>query len=488
MLFFILAAYFLANFTVRMALPHGLELDEAEQTYLAQWLLAGYGPQPPFYDWVQNAVFHAFGVRLEALAGLKNVMLFLSYGAIWLAARQVLKTGALATVATLGLLTMPQISFEAQRDLSHTVAAVFGVAIFMFALLRVLTRPSLDAFILLGIATGIGGITKYNFVLLPAAAFLAMLADPDLRRRLLDWRLIPAAIIAFVIVSPHAYWLIDNARAASDHTMDKMTGLETNRFLGILNGLWTLLTSALGMVALTAVVFAGCFYENVRRIATAESQWTRLIGRIILIALAIIVLMVLFAGIDRVRDRWLTPVLMLVPLYLALKVDAAGVDTIRAGLRRFWVVAVIIMIAVPTALFARAYTAKYTGEYGYVSIPFDRLSKDLTEPLFGPPTIVVAGDGQLAGNIRFNQPTAHVITTQPITGQAPTDLSPYRRIIFVWRSGDGTVPGDIGKAFGAFASANGLDLSQAHVSILDYPYSWGKPGDQYQFGAAVLDR
>ncbi|MGO8264153.1 hypothetical protein ACC763_39075, partial [Rhizobium ruizarguesonis] len=47
------STYFLLNIALRIALPHTLDLDEEEQSFYSQYLLAGYGPQPPFYNWIQ---------------------------------------------------------------------------------------------------------------------------------------------------------------------------------------------------------------------------------------------------------------------------------------------------------------------------------------------------------------------------------------------------------------------------------------------------
>ena len=41
--FMLLAAYFVVNFLVRMALPDSLERDEAQQILLSQWLAANHG-------------------------------------------------------------------------------------------------------------------------------------------------------------------------------------------------------------------------------------------------------------------------------------------------------------------------------------------------------------------------------------------------------------------------------------------------------------
>ena len=51
--FGLLAGYFILQVIVRIVMPPTLGLDEAEQAFRSQWLAAGYGPQPPFYNWLQ---------------------------------------------------------------------------------------------------------------------------------------------------------------------------------------------------------------------------------------------------------------------------------------------------------------------------------------------------------------------------------------------------------------------------------------------------
>lgn len=104
----LLAAYFVLNIALRIALPHSLELDEAEQSFFSQYLLAGYGPQPPFYNWMQYAVVSVTGMSIGALIVPKNILLFLSYLFYGLAGRRALKDEAPAAVGMLALITLPQ--------------------------------------------------------------------------------------------------------------------------------------------------------------------------------------------------------------------------------------------------------------------------------------------------------------------------------------------------------------------------------------------
>ncbi len=482
----VLAAYFIVQVVVRFIIPHGLELDEAEQVYVSQWLLPGYGAQPPFYNWLQHGAIKIFGISIVTLSGLKGLMLFLSYMFYYLAARQVLEDKRLAVIAALGLLTVPQISFEAQRDLSHTVAAIFGASFFLYALLRVISRPSLLAFLIFGIATGIGGITKYNFAVLPIAAGLAVLMDREMRRTVLSWKLLPAAILALAIVTPHALWLLDNFNDASQGTLKKLAGDDAGLIGGIASGLGSLTIGFFSFVALTAIIFAAVYREYIKAIMRARSRWTRLVGRILVLSLGLIVLMILFAGFENVRDRWLTPLLLATPLYLALKVDAAKIP-VEVSLKRLWGVAIIIMLLIPTALAVRANMGRINGNYGYVNIPFAALSRTVAEKASGANTVVVASDRQLAGNLHFNLPSLPVAVEPPPPSMKNRPLAEFDRIVFVWRTKDGSMPIAFDKQYSAYLLEQGITTKPQDVAIVGYPYQWGRPTDQYRFGYAVMD-
>jgi 4-amino-4-deoxy-L-arabinose transferase-like glycosyltransferase len=485
-LLLVLGGYFLVNLLVRLVLPHGLELDEAEQTYFSQWLLAGYSSQPPFYNWLEYAAVHGLGMSLATLSLLKNVLLFTTYLFYWLAARQVMTDQRLAIVAALGLLTIPQVAFEAQRDLSHTVAAMFGVAFFFLAFLRVLSRPSLASFLLLGLATGIGGITKYNFTVVPIAAGLAALMDRDMRATLLNWRILPAGLISLVIVSPHAFWLINNFEAAGGHTMKKLVNDKTGFLVSLMGGFESLAVSTLGFIALTLVIFALVFREHLRSILRASNRWSRLSGRTLALCLGLIALMILFAGLENVRDRWLAPILLAAPLYLALKVDAANIPVL-AGLRRLWAVAAVVMVLIPTILFGRVALSTFTGKYGYVNIPFAALSELVAQKAAGANTVVVASDGQLGGNIHFNQPELPVLTPRPPLGLPPQPLLEFERIVLVWRKSEGTTPPSLEEVFGAYLAGEDATVVPRENGVVAFPYAWGRVGDEYRFGYAVID-
>lgn len=322
----VLAIYFGLSIVLRLSLPNSLTLDEAEQSLFSQYWLLGYGPQPPFFNWVQNLFVDLLGVSLFALALPKFLSLLLCYVFYGLAVREVDGRPSIIVLAMMGLLTLPQVSYMPQQDLTHTVALLMATSLFLFGLFRTLNRPSLFSYAVLGVAIGIGTISKYNFVILPAATVIAVFCDRGWRPRLFDWRVLVAGILALAIIVPHALWLLDHVGMATHGTLTKM-GDESGRHGAsrIVKGLISLVLACIAFGGLTVVALAiAARVKSLAPIAGAQDRFTRLTGRIMAISLVGVIIVILVTDTTRITERWLDPYLLLLPLYLALKLDRAA--------------------------------------------------------------------------------------------------------------------------------------------------------------------
>jgi len=482
-IFILLAAYFALQIGVRLATSHSLDLDEAEQAFRSQWLAAGYGPQPPFYNWLQYAVFQFAGVSLAALSVVKNLLLFISYLLYGLTARLVLRDKALVAIATLGLLTIPQMVFEMQRDLTHTVAVFFSASIFFYGFIRSLKQPSLASYLIAGIGIGFGLLAKYNFAILPAAALIAALADTRLRPRIFDRRLALTVIVALVIILPHLFWLKDNLDFATARTLEKMTASGHASYpMQVAMGIGSLALAVISFAGLTIAVFAMVFGKKLRSALTAQSEWTRLLERMLLVFVIGILLLIVFGGAAGIKDRWLVPMLFIVPLYLCLKIEAAGVETDKA-LRRFMLIVAVIMIGVPAALYGSVASARFTGHYERLNRPYADMLETLRRQ--AEPAAILAGDSLLAGNLRQDIPGIPVLSVD-YPGFKP-DVSGSRPLLLVWlmlqrEKNEGLPP-----AMAQWLQVN-LGVSAPDAAVIDVPYLYGRGDDRYRFGYAWINQ
>jgi len=478
----LLAAYFLLNIVLRIALPHSLELDEAEQSFFSQYLLAGYGPQPPFYNWMQYAIVSVTGMSMGALVVPKNILLFLCYLFYGLAGREALKDQALAAAAMLSLITLPQVSYMAQQDLTHTTALLFASSLFLYGFFRTLDRPDIGSYLLLGLATGIGLISKYNFALMPVVALIAILPDAEWRRRVLDWRLLIAIAAAIVIVLPHAIWLRNNLAFASSDTLVKMAaGSEPAGTLRIGKGLLAFLVAIIAFAALPVAVFAAAFRRDLFRAFSAGNRWTRLMERMMLASLAGIALIVLFTGSTMVRERWLDPFLLVLPIYCLAKMQAAGLD-LSGGLRRFRPVVPVLMACVLVALGFRVVGAGLIGTYSRPNVPMAGFAREMTRQ--AEPALIIVSDTYVGGNMRLQFPDVPVVIPDfPVPG-IPAYASADGPVLIAWRGKKTATAADavMPERFSSALTAAGITPQE--VGSLSLPYYFGRQGDNFSLGYA----
>jgi lipopolysaccharide core galacturonosyltransferase RgtB len=480
----ILACYFIGQTLLRLWMPDTLQHDEAQQIFVSQFLAVGYDGQPPLYNWLQYGAVHLFGMSLVSLALLKNLILFATYFLFWKTAGLILDNRKLAITATLGLLTIPQLAFESQRDLTHTVAVFFSATLFAYALIRTVKHPNAFNYVLTGLAIGLGALSKYNFVLLPIAACLALLLDRDMRRHVLDIRLALTALVAAAIVLPHGLWFFDHMGRATGTALKKMVTEDTSYAATVFWGLGSLAVAVIGFTALTAICFAIAFRENLRAALQARDPWIRFFERTTLFVIAGLALMVVFGGVDSIRDRWLAPYLVTFPLYLCLRLDrsAAALDL---GRRRFKIIAAGLMVLIPLLLIGMLATVHVNGKYEYINTPFAALADDI-EDNAGTPAVYVTSETHLSGNLHFQRPDVPAVALSYPQFEPAYDWTKEHPIVLVWRQSKGRTPPPFPNDLKAWLEAKGISPAVAEPRVVKLPYIYGRPGDVYQFAYMVI--
>ena len=485
--YLLLAAYFAVNVLLRVAGPASLELDEGQQLFFAQWLAIGYDSQPPFYNWLQYWVVQLFGGSVLAVSLLKNLMLFLSYLLFGLTAQLVVRDRVLAVIATLGLITVPQVGYEAQRDLTHTVSVLFAACMFVFFFVRALLRPTALNYALTGVAIALGVLSKYNFVVLPVIAAMALLPDRQWRARLFDVRIILMIAVSAAIVAPHALWFLDHVQEATGRTLLKLTvGASGGRLDQIGNGFVSLAGAIAAFALPTVAAFAVAYGTALPRSWKAQSRWTRLFGRMFAISFAVLLLLVVFGGASYIKDRWLVPLLFLLPIYLCAKLEASG-ETFPGAARRFGAIVLAIMVLVPLVLFTRPMAVGAMGDYGKQNVPYGLAVATILASNKDRPSIVLALDQHLAGNFRLHAGDIPITIPGYEPLERPYAFDATHPLLVVWRKSNGRADPRLPDALKAWLERKGVwPAEEPQVRDAALPYHYGREGDLYHFGYAWI--
>lgn len=479
-----LALYFVAQTVVRISISSSVRIDEAQQFVVAQWLAWGYDAQPPLYNWLQYGVFEIFGTSVASFVVLKNILLFLVYFAYHQLARLLLKDKRLAAIATLSLLTIPQMFWQAQRDLTHTVGTLLAVIVFIYFVVTTIRKPTLASYAMMGLWAGLGMLTKYNFALVIGSVFVGVLCHPQGRARLLDRRFLLTPILAVLVFLPHAVWMISNMDLVLTSTAATMAEQGAGGKLSdITFGVLELIKTSLVIVAPTTVIFLIFFRRSFLQSIRARSEWTVFFERFFLATAAILFALILVVTLTEFRDRWLLPFLFLLPLYFCLKLDAAGVQS-PSDIKKFFYLPLSLMVILPCLIMAGVVFPKLFGSYEHLNVPYGTFLNETIAAEGRQPAAIVSTAWLKAGNIRANMPNTAVIATVYPASDLSRQAIGNGPVLLVWNSRDGrasSMPGEIKDWLTTkFGSSTKLPAERDAA----VPYYHGRDPDRYHFGYA----
>lgn len=479
-----LTLYFALHLIVRLLVSPGLELDEAEQLLLTQDWQWGYGAQPPLYTWLQTLLFSSFGVNIFSLALLKNLLLLGTYFFVFQTGR-LLGYGQSATLsAMLSLFFLPQIVWESQRDLTHSVLATTLTAATLAAWVQLRNSPTWRNYLIIGFCWGLGLLSKYNYGIFLSSLLIASLGIPAYRQLMLGIKFVSSILITLTILSPHGLWVYNNIPLMLSSSHKFKIAEKTGYGVSVINGLSSLTVATLSFVGLLLVCYAiirflsNKLYADVPwpsypKCTTIENT---LLIRCIGISLFISVGLVFIFKVTVFKDRWMQQVLFFLPVAL---LPWTHVYFYKGGARLIRNLALATGIIVLCALAVRARVAPLVGTSTRFNLPYYNVSRQL-EPEITRADLVLADTALLGGTIRKENPQMRVTVPGVPVNQ---DIAPHR-VLVVWH--DTSKPDISNRMFSAAQQLTGTRVPVLASSItLQHLYN---PAKELTIMYAIFDR
>jgi hypothetical protein len=445
----LICAYFVAQFLMRLAISGNLETDEAQ--FVGHTAFAwGYGnAHPPLYNWLIGLALSVTGYWPAAVSIVKNALLAGTWLLIFDTGRRASGSALTGLCAAAGLAFMPQIIWQSQFTLAHSVLVTFGAAALLNALTRAALAPrSAWAFAYVGLAAAIGFYGKYNFLFVLLAAGLAILSLPSMRARLVQTRLLLSAGVFGALFGPHLIFALTHI----EETTNRIAKLErANSTFGALDipwlgidGLLSVCTATLASAAPLFIVWA-LARRGPQPADAAEpaaeplaSDLGRLYLRVAVLGWLLFAAAILFGDFHFVFERYLTPLLVPLPLWLAIAASPSRKTIVRlataAGFA--WFGALVAMPAI---------VAFQDDHFAY---PYRGIARALKEKL--PPPYAILG--------RRDRLSANLVIKLPGTTMFEEDKG-QRRVLLVWTGNATEPPSSLTAELGANYRPSGAPLS-----------------------------
>jgi 4-amino-4-deoxy-L-arabinose transferase-like glycosyltransferase len=429
-----LTIYFGLHVLIRTCMSDSLELDEAEQAFLSQWFLLGYGSKPPLYTWLQIGFNSVFGFNVLSLSLLKNTLLFATYALVFESGRILLKEDLRAALAAASMILLPQIGWESQRDLTHSVLVTALGAAAVYAALVLARDRRTSGYIATGLAFGLGAISKYNFALLGIALLMVMALRKQSRAVLMDRRALWIPGLLILISAPYYAWFLLHLDVAAG-SVGKLDPAASN---WLLPGILHLVEAFVAFLSPLWIVFLLIFALD-RSITLPWRKGSRP-GLFVFHMYFAAVLGLFLAGIaifhiTEIKARWMQPLLFIFPVYLfcLLKADR------RIPRRAFKRYAAAVAAAAGLVLLLIPLRVVLGPAFGYTTnfnIPYSGLAArlDASLPAGG---LVLAPGSTLAGNLRLHMPKTRVL--DPVMASQVRQNPPQGpgAVAIAWSAADG---------------------------------------------------
>lgn len=441
----ILASYFLAHFAVRMWMAPTLGVDDAEQALFAQHWLANYRFRaPPLFTWMLMALGEVMPIDRLPIAIIRYLLLGVTAAFLYLTARRLIADERLAALSVYSLGAIYVFAWYSHHDLTHTTALAAGLAGSWYAFVRLAERPALGWYLALGAAIGLAALGKWNAVLFAAALPLACLALPRYRPLVLDWRIVPAMLVAGAIVALPVLHALRTGPAAGDAT-GELLGEDKGFLAGILSGSADLLVALLAypqpFLVIAVAIFGSALLRAVRGPSLpAPRPGLDLVLVVMALVAALHFALVLFAGATEFSERMMQPALIILPVAFFMIVERGGVSA--RAVRLYAILLVVLTVGV---LAGRIGLHAAGGDYCRGSCralqPYQTIAGEFRRAGFTGYGTVLAQDFHIGGNLRVLFPDARVMTPDYPPATWP-EAQAGGQCLLVWR-GDDAMPDDL---------------------------------------------
>ncbi|WP_297322358.1 glycosyltransferase family 39 protein [uncultured Bartonella sp.] len=420
----------------------GAGLDDAELASNMSFWNWGYGgSQPPLYTWIAFGVEKLFGLHFFLLQIIKFGLLASTFLTVYAGLRLLSVRPVVAGAAMLALFLLPQIGWESQRALTHSIMGTAGSA-YAFAFFCLFFRkPSWIKAILLGLACAAAILGKYNGILFLLALFCGAAFTAGIRDVLKTRYFAVGIITALAAIAPALFFMFAHPDSVVARANKLAMSKSGNFFVDRLTGVTDFFIAALGFISVAlvvALILAGLQAFSNSRVSQLttkdENKAENFLFHILASGVVIIIALVLVLGITNVKDRWLQPVLFLAPPYFTLILSRLGYSL--KYVRAYGVIGAVTALIVPFVLYINIATAYNRYDPPEQLLDYAKLDRTLREK--GAFTMVLSRRPQLPGNLRLLDPsikTLHV--SSPYVAEQLT-----RPLMVIW-SGNEKLPDDL---------------------------------------------
>jgi hypothetical protein len=484
----LVAIYATIHALTRLFSSGNLGEDDPLENLVIQILAPGYGVQQgPLYDWALWCLQQIFGTGLQGFLFLKYTLLVCMAGCIFQITRKITQSALWAFIAVESMATVYQIFWRFHEGFTHRVGAMALCVGTVWAILRLVDRPSRGNYVLFSTLIGLGLLSEHIYAFALFAALLAAWLQPSMRKIVFSLPMLAALPIALLILTPYASWLLADPQRIADLGTALLPPIPPHSLAGLGGGLRDALTFPLLVlspyIVILPMVFPAIFGTIFRQSPLHLTAPAAADPKLFLLHLLLIELsgIVFFNGLLYSRSNYavhsILPMLVIAIPWLTEK--ARQTNPTPRRVRVFMAVLLGFTITAYAVRSGNLFINEPFCTRCRWGVPYTELAEKLREEGFKRGTIIV-NDPHVGGNLRRFFPGSRVVMPG-----LPTPAGENEQIAVVWPVSDKSaeMPADLRDATTAAHT-----LAPPEVVELPWKHLWRPLGYRTStWGTAIME-
>lgn len=425
-----------------------LSYDEARAVETAQEFAAGYSVrQPPLFDQLSWLVAQLVGPGVASQLALRFVLIALIGILTFVAVERATGRERYAAAASLSLSFHYVFGWSFHHWGTHTLVLCAAALASFVALLDLAERPGPLRATLLGLALGVGLMSKFSFLLFLGGLLAAALSLPELRGVLRSRWMLLAALVAAALCAPYLVWLAtvkgDVVGAVRSHMIPGAQSHAVRAATGLFRLAWSLVGFMLLWLAVLAILMPRALDPRTARDRTPTTG-ERLAFRTTVAAVLLAATGIAATGATTVAERYMHPLLVLAPVLVFGR--AAAIDSTAPRLARIAGVALAATLALLLYRLCLPLAEDLMGKpLATGHLPYAALARELEARGYDRGTVLMP-DVREAGNLRGALPELRAVAygNSHRALRPPHRAGSRERCFLIWRASGGSPGEDAG--------------------------------------------
>ena len=311
-LFYVFLFSHLVVWTVSPTISNvNLPLDTIEALAWGSNLSWGYSKHPPLSAFIVETVFSFFGNKDWAYYFLSQIFVILGFIYVWKFSNLIFKNKIYSLCSVLLIEGIYFYNYTSP-EFNVNICQIPFWALTVYYSYKSLKFEKTSDFLLLGLFSALGFLSKYIFVYLIISIKVIFLIE-YFKRKTFKIKLFLPGIVFLLIITPHLIWLAQNDFITLSYAFNR-TGIENKDFITHLINPITFILKQLGILVPVIIMFLILIdFKKIR--FSKSSKETNFLLLINIIPLILVFFTSLLSGAN-IRTMWMTPFYLFLGVFL----------------------------------------------------------------------------------------------------------------------------------------------------------------------------